>query len=92
MTKIALQILLSGRVQGVGFRYYARQYAGALGINGYVKNLYDGRVEVVAEGEKELVDRFIAALRRGPSFGNVEHVEIKSLPYENSYSTFSVEY
>ncbi len=74
--RVAMHIIVSGRVQGVGFRYFAQKNARIFDINGYVKNMYDGRVEVVAEGEKGQVDRFTNILRQGPSFGNVEHIEM----------------
>jgi acylphosphatase len=64
-----------GRVQGVGYRYYAMREAERLGIAGYARNLGDGRVEVVAEGPDGALSEFEEALRRGPSFAAVESVE-----------------
>jgi acylphosphatase len=90
MQQVTRQIVVSGRVQGVGFRYFAQKNARLHGVNGYVKNLYDGRVEVVAEGESEQVEQFIEVLKQGPVFGRVENVEVTSLPYENRYETFNV--
>jgi len=90
--RVAVQIIVSGRVQGVGYRYFAEKNARACDICGYVKNLYDGRVEVVAEGIKEQVDAFIDRLKQGPVFGNVDRVEVRSLPYENRYDSFHVAY
>ena len=55
-------VLFHGRVQGVGFRYTARQIAGRFRVSGYVQNLPDGRVRLVAEGAKAEVDRYLAAL------------------------------
>ena len=52
-------ILYSGRVQGVGFRYTAKDFASDLGVSGWVKNLPDGRVEILAEGEKKLIEELI---------------------------------
>jgi acylphosphatase len=59
-------IFVSGRVQGVGFRYFTAGHARRLGVTGFVQNLRDGRVEVVAQGERAEVEALVAALRRGP--------------------------
>jgi acylphosphatase len=56
------QIYFSGRVQGVGFRYTAREIAARFSVQGFVRNLADGRVELVVEGEADELDRFLAAL------------------------------
>ena len=74
--RIARRFVLSGRVQGVGFRYFAQDAARREGLHGYVLNRDDGSVEAVAEGEAESLDRFERALRRGPSRSRVEHVLI----------------
>ena len=68
---------MSGRVQGVGFRYFTLDAARREGLSGYVRNLDDGRVEALAEGEAESVVRFERALRQGPSRSRVEHVLIE---------------
>lgn len=70
---------MSGRVQGVGFRYFAQDAARREGLHGYVTNLDDGSVEAVAEGEAESVERFERALRRGPSRSRVEHVMVDEI-------------
>ena len=75
----ARRFLLSGRVQGVGFRYFALDAARREGLHGYVTNRADGTVEVVAEGDGEAIDRFERALRRGPSRSRVENVVIDEL-------------
>jgi acylphosphatase len=74
--RIARRFRVSGRVQGVGFRYFALDAARREGINGYVMNHDDGSVEAVAEGESESVERFERALRRGPSRSRVEQVMV----------------
>jgi acylphosphatase len=56
------EVLFSGRVQGVGFRFTAREIAGRFAVSGYVKNLYDGRVQLVAEGEARELERFVQAV------------------------------
>src|SRR3954454_11505037 len=67
---VARRVLIGGRVQGVGFRMFAAARAAAEGIQGHARNLPDGRVEVLMEGDDEAVDRMELALRRGPSHAN----------------------
>jgi len=71
---VARRYLVRGRVQGVGFRYFAEERARLEGIGGFVRNLPDGRVEVVAEGDAEAVTRFERAIRHGPSGARVDDV------------------
>ena len=71
---VARRYLVRGRVQGVGFRYFAEERAQLEGIGGFVRNLPDGRVEVVAAGEAEAVMRFERAIRHGPSGARVDDV------------------
>ena len=89
--RVARRFVVSGRVTGVGFRYFTQDVARREGLNGFVRNLPDGRVEAVAEGDAESLDRFEIALRRGPSRARVEQVEIDSLPVAGDYLGFSVE-
>jgi acylphosphatase len=74
--RVARRFVVSGRVQGVGFRFFALDAARREGLHGYVTNNDDGTVEAVAEGEAESVDRFERALRRGPSKSRVEQVRV----------------
>ena len=67
---------MSGRVQGVGFRYYVQDHASVEGVHGYVQNLPDGRVEAFVEGDEESVVRVERAIRRGPSGAHVEDVAV----------------
>ena len=70
-----VRVLVSGRVQGVGFRYYTQQAAQRLALVGWVRNLRDGRVEAVAEGERETLEQLLSAIRRGPPSSLVEDVQ-----------------
>ena len=70
-----LTALVSGRVQGVGYRAFVRRHALDLGLAGYVENLVDGRVEVVVEGRQSDLDRLIVELRRGPAHAQVRELE-----------------
>jgi acylphosphatase len=88
--RVARRFLVSGRVQGVGFRFFTQDIARREGVMGIVRNLPDGRVEVVAEGDDESLARLEAAVWRGPSHARVEHVEVESLPATGRYAGFAV--
>jgi acylphosphatase len=90
--KARLHAYISGRVQGVAFRFFAQHEARMLGLTGWVRNLYDGRVEVVAEGEEESLEQFLAELRKGPRLARVEKVETRWEEFRNEFSEFSVEF
>ena len=75
--RVARRYVIAGRVQGVGFRWFAHDAARRAGVHGWVRNLADGSVEVMAEGETTAVDRLEAAVRRGPSSAHVERVDIE---------------
>jgi acylphosphatase len=79
LMRAARRFIVSGRVQGVGFRYFALNAARREGLNGFVTNRDDGSVEAVAEGEPESVDRFERALRQGPSRSRVERVMVDEI-------------
>lgn len=72
----ARRYLIGGRVQGVGFRFYTQAAASRENVHGWVRNLPDGGVEVVAEGEVDALDRFENAIRRGPRTGCVERFDV----------------
>jgi acylphosphatase len=75
--RVARRYLISGRVQGVGFRYFAQDAATRENIHGWVRNLPDGRVEAAAEGDAEALERFERALRHGPRGARVEQIDIE---------------
>ncbi len=70
------RILVSGHVQGVGFRYFTARHARRLGLGGFVQNLPDGRVEVVAQGARGALEQLVAALRQGPPGAAVRDVRV----------------
>jgi acylphosphatase len=74
--RVARRFLISGRVQGVGFRFFAEAVALREGVHGWVRNLPDGRVEASAEGEIEAVERFEGAVRHGPAGARVDSIEV----------------
>jgi acylphosphatase len=88
--RVARRYVVSGRVQGVGFRYFALDAARREGLHGYVTNNEDGTVEAVAEGEAESVDRFERALRRGPSRSRVEQVMVDEVTPALTTSGFEI--
>jgi len=71
----ARRLTITGRVQGVGFRFFVESAARAEGVGGWVRNLPDGRVEAFVEGDEEAVDRVEAKIRRGPAGARIERVE-----------------
>jgi acylphosphatase len=73
---VARRIIVSGRVQGVGFRFFVREVAALEAVQGWVRNLADGRVETWAVGDRDAVDRLERRVRRGPPAARVNHVEI----------------
>jgi len=73
----SVHVKISGRVQGVWYRASTKQKAESLGINGWVRNTYDGCVEAVFEGEESLVDEMISWCRQGPPMAHVENIDIK---------------
>ncbi len=83
--------ILSGRVQGVGFRWHTYRRASSLGLAGWVRNLPDGRVEVVARGSPEQVAEFATWLARGPGMARVDRVENFDVPHEATFAnTFDI--
>ena len=91
MTKLRLHIWVSGKVQGVYFRGSTRELADKLGICGWVKNLDDGRVEALLEGEEEKVEQLMQFVREGPGGAEVHTVESVKESGEAQYTEFSVE-
>ena len=85
-----MHIFVSGRVQGVFFRDHTRRWAHSLHLSGWVKNLMDGRVEVVAEGEKEEIESMISRLRKGPPMAHVGNIEIQWEDYTGEFEDFRI--
>ena len=84
-TKIRKHIIFYGRVQGVVFRYYAVQKANQLGLTGWVKNLYDGSVEMEVEGQEELIDQLIIFLQNR-TYIWIERIDAKKIPLQQDSS------
>jgi acylphosphatase len=89
---IARRFIVRGRVQGVGFRYFAVRAARAAGVNGTVQNLADGTVEAIAEGMPGAIAEFRRELERGPSYAKVSRVDEIEMQPTGRYSGFDVVY
>ncbi|WP_420597931.1 acylphosphatase [Neptuniibacter sp.] len=90
MAVITLHAFVSGRVQGVWFRQSTKEQAGSLGLNGWVRNLDDGRVEVMASGEEKAVRQLEAWLARGPELANVAEVQSEFSTLDETLDEFEV--
>jgi acylphosphatase len=87
---IAKRCLVSGRVQGVGFRFFVQERAAVEGLHGWVRNLPDGRVEAWLEGDDESVTRVERAIQRGPAGAHVEHVIVEEVTPARRATGFSI--
>lgn len=85
-----IQMIVSGRVQGVFFRASALREAKQLGLTGYVRNRLDGTVEIVAEGEEDLVKNLLVWAQSGPSTARVDKVETRWRSYTGEFSEFRI--
>ena len=90
MAIIRVRIYVSDRVQGVFYRSNTRRRARELGLTGWVRNLPDGRVEAIVEGEEERVEELIKWCRRGPAHAMVTNLEIRREPPTGEFKTFSI--
>jgi len=81
---------VKGRVQGVGFRYFARQIATKLGLTGYVRNCEDGSVEIVAEGDSQALHCLLRQVRSGPGFATVIEVDTEWGKARGAFSDFRI--
>lgn len=85
-------ILVKGRVQGVGFRYFVQTKAAQQNIKGWVKNLQDGNVEIEAEGSEKDLELFTEEIRKGSPFSHVDSLETDEKETHNEYSSFDIVY
>jgi acylphosphatase len=86
----SVRIIISGRVQGVGFRYYIARIADELDLNGYAKNLFTGEVEIAAEGRKEFLEALIERAGTGPPHAKVERCRVEWLDFKKKYDKFEI--
>ncbi|OHA64375.1 MAG: acylphosphatase [Candidatus Wildermuthbacteria bacterium RIFCSPHIGHO2_01_FULL_48_25] len=88
--KTRVHLFITGRVQGVLFRDYTKNAAKEFGVFGFVKNLLDGRVEIVCEGEKESVEKFLEWCKQGSPLSKVENAEVSFEDYKGEFKDFDV--
>lgn len=86
------RIRIEGKVQMVGFRWFARQWADDLGLSGWVRNNPDGSVEAEVEGNEEKVEALVNYLKEGPRLARVRDVKVESKPFENRFRSFEIRY
>lgn len=85
-----VRVVFSGAVQGVGFRYTARDAARRVGVTGWVRNLSDGSVETMCEGERECLVRFLAAIRQGPMRDNIRDMATSWSEATGEFARFEI--
>ena len=85
-----LRAVAYGLVQGVGFRYYIHARARTLDVTGFVRNLPDGSVELVAEGQRPALEELLRAMQRGPLGARVTNVTAEWLPYTGQFQRFDI--
>lgn len=85
-----VHVIVEGRVQGVGFRYYVLEKAGLLKLTGWVRNRWDDTVEVLAEGDRVPLDKLLSALRKGPTASYVENLKVDWEDYLGEFGGFSI--
>ena len=90
--QIARRFLISGRVQGVGYRYFAMRAAACYQVSGYVRNLETGQVEVLAEGAREAIEEFKKELAAGPYHAQVTEIAETNIEVSGRYQGFRIEY
>lgn len=86
----AYVLIVSGRVQGVGFRWFTEREALKRNIRGYVRNLEDGRVEILAQAELPALEEFRESVRRGPSASRVDDVQVRAVDVDLDLSSFRI--
>jgi acylphosphatase len=84
--------IIHGRVQGVGYRFFAERYAIELGITGYAKNLYNDDVEIVAQGDKSSLESYLAKLQEGPRLSKVTNIDVEWQPVSEHYPSFDIRF
>ncbi|MBM4161640.1 MAG: acylphosphatase [Ignavibacteria bacterium] len=86
----AVHIVVRGMVQGVGFRYFVWRQASKLGLSGYARNLYNGDVEIEAEGDRSLLEEFIREVKVGPRLSDVRDMKIQWGEFQGRFKGFEV--
>ncbi|KPJ59823.1 MAG: hypothetical protein AMJ46_09290 [Latescibacteria bacterium DG_63] len=92
MEKACARVIVSGLVQGVGYRFFAVRHGDALELTGYVRNVHDGTVEVEAEGNRDDLEKFISRLREGPRAARVTDVQVEWKEFKGRFAGFEVSF
>jgi acylphosphatase len=87
---IRVRVFVAGRVQGVAYRFFAEKYAARLSVTGWVRNLEDGRVEILAEGSAEHIATFLERLREGPNLARIEGFDVRREPPTGEFPDFRI--
>jgi acylphosphatase len=85
-----LHIIVEGRVQGVGFRYFVSEKGKLMGLTGWVRNTYQNEVEIMAEGSRSQLESFLEVVRQGPAMSVVTHSKVDWLDARDQFKFFSI--
>lgn len=87
---VRVRVFVGGRVQGVAYRFFAEKYAARLDVSGWVRNLPDGRVEILAEGSEAHIETFLNRLRDGPGLARIDSFEVLREPASGEFRGFRI--
>lgn len=87
-----VHLIITGIVQGVGFRHFIKSKARILDLKGFVKNTQDNTVEIGIEGEKEKIEAFVEECKKGPLLAKIKNITVQEEPYKGEWTTFEVEH
>lgn len=90
MEQIRAHLIVAGRVQGVAYRASAQRVAKQLGLSGWVKNCYNGNVEIIAEGSADHIGEFIDWAKQGPKYASVDKISIEQSPARGEFVSFII--
>ena len=88
--KKAVKLIVQGTVQGVFFRQFVKEHADSLKLVGFVRNLENGNVEIIAEGEDEQIERSIVFVRKGPKHAQIRNVQIENKKWSGDFKGFKI--
>jgi len=92
MSKVGVHLIVEGRVQGVGFRYFSQRLGIDNNLAGYVRNLPNGNVEIEAEGESQNINNFVSSIRNDHPYARVLNIQQNDLPYTGKFENFQIKY
>jgi acylphosphatase len=92
MAKELRHIKIHGKVQGVGYRFFATRVARRLGLKGWIQNNRDATVEAMVEGEKNVIDEWLEELKEGPRYAEVTNIDQETMPFSGKLPDFDVKF